>query len=66
MYARMKKIYFQPRMAVHCYSTETIAALSGNFTEGETTNEGVYDTPIDGNEAWAKGNWNDVWDEENK
>ena len=62
MYARMKKTYLQPMMAVLSIGTASMVAVSGNFIEGETKNEGVYDTPIDGNNAWSRG-YKNVWDE---
>lgn len=50
----MKKTYLQPRMVVHRVCPTTMLALSGNFKEGSTSHEGVYDDPIDGGDAWVK------------
>lgn len=41
-------------------STATMVAVSGNFTEGDTTTENVYDKTIDGGDSWSRRHVN-VW-----
>ena len=51
----MKKTYLQPRMVVHrVCTTSSLLALSGNFKEGDTDKEIVFDDELDGGEAWVK------------
>lgn len=46
-------------MKVHLECTSSPLALSGNFQEGETHNEGVHDGEIDGGDAWVKESFSD-------
>ena len=59
----MKKLYNKPRVTVDttCYSQ--MIAVSGNFVEGDTTTQGIFDDEIDGNQAWVKEDnaWDNEW-----
>lgn len=58
----MKKLYNKPHVTVVTLCHSRMIAISGNFEEGETTTQGIYDDVIDGNHAWVKeGN---IWDNE--
>lgn len=58
----MKKTYLQPLAVVLNISTASMIAVSGNFTEGNTTQEPIHDETIDGGNAWSRRRNRDVWD----
>lgn len=58
----MKRTYLQPLMNVLAIRTSTIIAVSGNFTEGDTTEEPIHDETIDGGDAWSRYKNYNIWD----
>lgn len=50
----MKKRYLQPEVVVLDISATTPLTLSGNLEEGETTEVGVHDDEINGDDAYVK------------
>jgi len=64
MYARMKKTYLQPWTVVLNISTTSMIAVSGNFTEGDTTQETIHDETIDGGDAWSRRKNRDLWEDD--
>ena len=59
----MKKLYNKPHVTVVTLCHSRMIAISGNFVEGDTTTQGIFDDEIDGNQAWVKEDnaWDDEW-----
>ena len=58
----MKRTYLQPLAEVLDISTDSMIAVSGNFTEGETITETIHDGTIDGGDAWSRHTHHDLWE----